>query len=36
MQIDNDAAFTGLGRTRPVFGNLIRLALYLGIEVFAA
>jgi putative transposase len=33
LQIDNDAAFTGLGRTKPVFGRLIRLALYLGIEV---
>lgn len=33
LQIDNDAAFTGLGRTKPVFGRIIRLALYLGIEV---
>jgi len=33
LQIDNDAAFTGLGRTKPLFGRIIRLALYLGIEV---
>lgn len=33
LQIDNDAAFTGLGYTKPVFGSLVRLALYLGIEV---
>ena len=33
LQIDNDAAFTGLGRTKPVFGQIIRLLLYLGIEV---
>ena len=33
LQIDNDAAFTGLGRTKPVFGRFIRLLLYLGIEV---
>jgi transposase len=33
LQIDNDAAFTGLGRTKPVFGRIIRLLLYLGIEV---
>jgi putative transposase len=33
LQIDNDAAFTGLGRTKPVFGRVIRLLLYLGIEV---
>lgn len=32
MQIDNDAAFTGLGRTRPVIGRFIRLLLYLGVE----
>lgn len=32
LQIDNDAAFTGLGRTKPVFGRIIRLLLYLGIE----
>ncbi len=33
LQIDNDAAFTGLGCPRPVFGRFIRLLLYLGIEV---
>lgn len=33
LQIDNDAAFTGLGRTRPVLGRFIRLLLYLGVEV---
>lgn len=33
LQIDNDAAFTGLGRTKPVFGRFIRLLLYLGLEV---
>jgi putative transposase len=33
LQIDNDAAFTGLGRSKPVFGRIIRLLLYLGIEV---
>jgi putative transposase len=32
LQIDNDAAFTGLGRTPHVFGRFVRLALYLGIE----
>lgn len=33
LQIDNDAAFTGLGRSKPIFGRVIRLLLYLGIEV---
>ncbi|MCA1606289.1 MAG: integrase core domain-containing protein [Acidobacteria bacterium] len=33
LQIDNDAAFTGLGRTRRVFGQFVRLCLYLGIEL---
>jgi putative transposase len=33
LQIDNYAAFTGLGRSKPVFGRIIRLLLYLGIEV---
>ena len=33
LQIDNDAAFTGLGRSKPVFGRILRLLLYLGIEV---
>jgi hypothetical protein len=32
LQMDNDAAFTGLGRTPHVFGRFVRLALYLGIE----
>lgn len=32
LQLDNDPAFTGFGRTKPVFGRIIRLALYLGIE----
>jgi hypothetical protein len=33
LQIDNDAAFTGLGRAPRVFGRFVRLALYLGIEL---
>jgi transposase len=33
LQLDNDSAFTGFGRTKPVFGRIIRLALYLGIEL---
>ena len=33
LQLDNDAAFTGLGRTPRVFGHFVRLALYLGIEL---
>jgi len=33
LQIDNDAAFTGLGRTPGVFGRFVRLALALGIEL---
>jgi hypothetical protein len=33
LQLDNDAAFTGLGRTPRVFGRFVRLALYLGIEL---
>jgi putative transposase len=33
LQVDNDAAFTGLGRTKPVLGRFIRLLLYLGVEV---
>jgi Homeodomain-like domain len=32
LQMDNDAAFTGLGRTPHAFGRFVRLALYLGIE----
>jgi Homeodomain-like domain/Integrase core domain len=33
LQLDNDAAFTGLGYTARVFGQFVRLALYLGIEL---
>ena len=33
LQLDNDAAFTGLGRSPRVFGRFVRLALYLGIEL---
>jgi transposase len=33
LQLDNDAAFTGLGRAPRVFGQCVRLALYLGIEL---
>jgi len=33
LQLDNDAAFTGLGRHRRVFGQFVRTALYLGIEL---
>lgn len=33
LQLDNDAAFTGLGFTPRVFGHFVRLALYLGIEL---
>lgn len=33
LQLDNDAAFTGLGKTPGVFGRFARLALYLGIEL---
>lgn len=33
LQLDNDAAFTGLGRSPRVFGSFVRLALYLGIEL---
>jgi hypothetical protein len=33
LQLDNDAAFTGLGATARVFGRFVRLALYLGIEL---
>ncbi|MCA1606662.1 MAG: integrase core domain-containing protein [Acidobacteria bacterium] len=33
LQIDNDAAFTGLGRNKRVFGQFVRLCLYLGIEL---
>lgn len=33
LQLDNDAAFTGLGRGPAIFGRFLRLALYLGIEL---
>lgn len=33
LQIDNDAAFTGLGKNRRIFGRFVRLCLYLGIEL---
>jgi hypothetical protein len=33
LQLDNDAAFTGLGYTARVFGQFVRLALHLGIEL---
>lgn len=33
LQIDNDAAFTGLGKTSGGWGRFLRLALYLGIEL---
>lgn len=33
LQLDNDAAFTGLGKTPGVWGRFVRLALYLGIEL---
>ena len=33
LQLDNDAAFTGLGRAPRVFGHFVRLALYLGLEL---
>ena len=33
LQLDNDAAFTGLGRAPRVLGRFLRLALYLGSEL---
>lgn len=33
LQIDNDAAFTGLGKSPRVFGRFVRLCLYFGIEL---
>ena len=33
LQLDNDAAFTGLGKKGRIFGQFVRLALYLGIEL---
>lgn len=32
LQLDNDAAFTGLGRKARIFGQFVRTALYFGIE----
>jgi putative transposase len=32
VQIDNDGAFTGLGKSRRRVGRLVRLLLYLGVE----
>lgn len=33
LQIDNDSAFTGLGRKGRIFGTFVRLCLFLGIEL---
>ncbi len=33
LHIDNDAAFTGLGKSPRVFGRFVRLALSFGIEL---
>lgn len=33
LQVDNDAAFTGLGIKPRIFGQFVRLALYFGIEL---
>jgi hypothetical protein len=33
LQLDNDAAFTGLGRKSRIFGQFVRMALYFGIEL---
>jgi hypothetical protein len=33
LQLDNDAALTGLGKKGRIFGQFVRLALYLGIEL---
>ncbi len=33
LQLDNDAAFTGLGFTPRIFGQFVRLAFYLGIDL---
>lgn len=32
LQIDNDGAFTNLGKNKRVFGRFMRLMLYLGVE----
>ncbi len=33
LQIDNDAAFTGLGRKSRIFGRFVRVALSFGVEL---
>lgn len=33
LQLDNDAAFTGLGKRERVFGRFVRVALYFGVEL---
>jgi hypothetical protein len=33
LQLDNDAAFTGLGIKPRIFGTFVRVALYFGIEL---
>jgi len=33
LQLDNDAAFTGLGIKPRIFGSFVRVALYFGIEL---
>lgn len=33
LQVDNDAAFTGLGRKARIFGRFVRVALYFGVEL---
>jgi len=33
LQIDNDSAFTGLGKKGRIFGTFVRFALYVGIEL---
>lgn len=34
LQVDNDAAFTGLGIKPRIFGRFVRVALYFGVELF--
>lgn len=33
LQLDNDAAFTGLGKRGRIFGRFVRVALYFGVEL---
>jgi transposase len=33
LQVDNDAAFTGLGIKPRIFGSFVRVALYFGVEL---